>query len=86
MGSPGAYNLRFVLFVLVSSSWSRTAQDKLDSYLAGSGTQSLWRAIEDTPVSGTDYAVVTGVSNYGQISYAGINYYGCQFGVEVGVV
>lgn len=82
----GSFDVRFAVYLLVSSAWNRTAQDALDAYLATEGNQSVWVAIEDTPVTGTQYAVITGISNYGQIVYAGIQYYGVRIGVTVGAI
>jgi hypothetical protein len=79
-------DVRLTLWLLVSSSWDRTAQDKIDGFLAGAGPTSIRAAVEDTPVSETQWAAITGVSNYGQIMFAGLQYWGCQFHVTVGVV
>lgn len=82
----GCYDLRFAVFLLVSSAWNRTAQNRLDSYLASEGPDSVWMAIEDTPVADTQYAVITGISDYGQVIYAGIQYYGVRIAVTVGTI
>lgn len=82
----GCYDMRFTVYLLVSSAWNRTAQDHLDAYLASTGPSSVWIALEDTPVAGTDYAVINGISNYGQVLYSGVQYYGVQIAVTVGAI
>lgn len=82
----GSFDLRFTVYLMVSKSWERTAQDKLDGYLSSTGTDNVWAAIEDAPVTGTQFAVVTGIGNYGQIVYAGMQFYGVQITVSVGAV
>jgi hypothetical protein len=79
-------DMRFTLWLLVSSAWDRTSQDKIDSFLAGSGESSIRAAVEDVALADAQWAAITGVSNYGQIMFAGIQYWGCQFHVAVGVI
>jgi hypothetical protein len=77
----------FDVLILVTESITELAQNQLDPYLAGSGSQSVKAAIEGDPTLGgaADWSRVTGVSAYGDIQYSGKLYLGARFTVEVDV-
>jgi hypothetical protein len=75
--------LRITLFVNRAS--ERAGQAKLDAYIAGDGPQSVRAAVEADPTLGglVDSVAVTTVWNYGQVTFGGVDYFGCQMVVEV---
>lgn len=86
--STNSTDLAFDLTLLVSKAWDRTAQDQLDSFLTDSGPKSIFAAIEGGggDLDGAvDYATVTDARNYGLITYAGVQYLGCEFAITVAV-
>lgn len=81
-------DLLFDITLLVSKAWDRSAQDQLDSFLSDSGTASIFAAIEGGGgnLGGTvDYATIGEVRNYGLITYAGVQYLGCEFTLTAAV-
>lgn len=79
----GSDDLRFRVLVLIGKPDDELAQENLDPYLAGSGSQSVKAAIEGAAIAGTSYAVVPEVSEYGEVTYAGTDYLGAEFAVIV---
>ena len=79
----GTVELDFLITVVESSAWTRTGQERLDTYLAPSGASSVMAALEGTVSDVTDYAIVTEARNYGSVTIAGVTYYGVDFAVEV---
>lgn len=71
--------------VYVGRASERAAQDKLDAYLAGSGSSSVKTAIEsDTTLSGAaDYTVCLSARGYGVYRVGDIDYLGAEWLVEV---
>lgn len=63
----------------------RSAQNRLDAYLAASGAYSVKAAIEDDPTLGgaCQTCRVTEASGYGIYEVGGVNYLGTQYMVEV---
>lgn len=81
----GSDNLTFLIYVIVSQAWARTAEERLDGYCDTAGATSVKTAVEaDEDLAGVvHFARVSGISDYGDIDYAGVQYYGAVFTVEV---
>lgn len=81
----GSDELAFNVTVLVQYGTDRTSQDALDAYLAGSGASSVKAAIEadDTLGGIVSYARVASATDYGPMTFAGVDYLGVRFSVEV---
>jgi hypothetical protein len=82
----GSDDFLFTVKLLVSASVTAEAQAKLDGYLAGSGaTTTVKGAVEaDGTLGGVvHFARVDSVRQYGLIEYAGVQYVGCEFLIEV---
>lgn len=80
-------SLQFLLriILLVAEGDSTSGQDNIDPYIATTGTQSIWAAVQADPrLSNTvEDAFVVQATNYGLISWAGIDYLGAHFIVQV---
>lgn len=83
--SRGADRYTMLCRVYVGRSSERTAQDKLDGYLSGTGTNSIKAAIEGDPTLGgaVDTSRVTRASGYGVYEVAGVPYLGAEFEIDV---
>jgi hypothetical protein len=81
----GSDTLTFDALLLVAEPTLELAAEDLDPYLSGSGASSLKAALEDdtTPITGVDYVLVPQVTQYGDVEYAGKQYLGARFSVEV---
>lgn len=81
----GSDDFLFTILLLVANKVERTSQEALDAYLAGSGAQSIYAAIdgEDTLGGVAHFTRVVGVRDYGLVSYGGQQYVGAEFMVEV---
>lgn len=88
MGTPGISKARFTVTVLASplepKGYSR-AQDKLDSFLDDSGSDSIKAAIEGDKTLGGAVTTTTvlSVRDYGVVEWAGASYVGANILVEV---
>jgi len=82
-GGLALLNLRVVL--LVQRADDEQAQTSLDAYLDPTGTSSVKAAIEaDGTLGGSaHYAWVARVDDYGSVEWAGVEYLGATFDVEV---
>lgn len=71
--------------LLVAESTEEIGQDALDEYLASAGDRSIKAAVEAEKSLGgvAHFAVVRGVTEYGDIEYGGVGYLGAVFTVEV---
>ena len=82
----GTDRYEFELTVAVQRADSRTAQDKLDAFVTGSGSSSIRQIIYNNKTLGladTD-ARVTGMNNYGaDVSLNGIDGVGANLTIEV---
>lgn len=82
----GSDDFVFTVKLLVSASATPDAQAKLDGYLAGSGATTTVRGAvdaDDTLSGVVHFARVATVRQYGLIEYAGVQYVGCEFLIEV---
>lgn len=81
----GADRFVFPIRVLAGKVSERSAQDRLDTYVAGSGTGSIKAAIEDEPTLGevAHTSRVQSASGYGVYEVGGVSYLGVEFRVEV---
>lgn len=82
----GSDDFVFSVKLLVSSQITPDAQVKLDGYLDGSGaTTTVKGAVEadDTLGGVVSFAWVARVRQYGLVEYAGTQYVGCEFLIEV---
>lgn len=81
----GSDDFIFTVLLIVSNKVERVSQDALDAYLDGSGATSVKAAIEaDGTLGGiAHFTNVTGVRDYGAVSYGGQTYVGAEIMVEV---
>lgn len=81
----GFDEFNFTVRVYASRASDKAGQNKIDSYLAGSGPGSVKAAIEaDKTLGGVAETLrVTGVDNYGIYDVGGTGYYGAEFSVIV---
>jgi hypothetical protein len=81
----GLDEFRFTITVLAHRADERSAQNKLDSYCAGSGDYSVKQAVEyDRTLGGVvNDCRVTEISSYGSISVNEIQYTAAEFMVVV---
>lgn len=81
----GMDSFEFVVRLYASRATDKGGQNRIDSYLAGSGPTSVKAAIEaDRTLGGVAHTLqVTGVDNYGSYEVGGINYYGVEFAVLI---
>ena len=77
----GMNTYNFSVLVVVNRVSERTAQNSLDSYVSGTGSNSIKRAIEsDKTLGGKAFDVrVTDLRNYGDITIGEINYFSAEF-------
>lgn len=73
----------FSVIVIVQRASERTAQNLLDTYVSGTGSASIKRAVEsDKTLGGKAYDVrVTDMRNYGAITIGEIEYLSAEFAV-----
>jgi hypothetical protein len=85
--SRGSDDLTFVVHVFTSLASDRAGEDALFSYIDGSGSKSVKAAVEgDGTLGGAAmFAVVTRARAPGIVDIGGVEYYGVQFDVTVGV-
>ena len=88
--SRGTDDMYLVVYLVVGKASDRAAQDTMDAYLAGSGTQSIKAAVEgDQTLGGVAmFVTVTEARNYGPIQIGddpNNTYLGCEFPTVVGV-
>ena len=81
----GSDDFLFTIVLMVSNKVERVAQDQLDAYLDGSGATSIREAIAaDGTLGGVaHFTNVTGVRDYGLVTYGGQTYVGAELIVEV---
>jgi hypothetical protein len=82
----GEVDLNILAVVLLSAANDTSGQQSLDAYLASSGAKSVNAAVNADPTLGgkCEYAVVNAVQQYGMIDYAGQQYIGATFLIQVG--
>lgn len=83
--SETSRDLDLVVVVLVQRGDEESAQRQLDAFLSDSGAQSVYAAFDADPTLGglIDAIAVINASNYGTITYNGVDYQGFTLGVEV---
>lgn len=81
----GVMRYRFKVTLVVSRASDRAGQDRLDAYLASTGADSVWVAIEsDRTLGGAAHDThVVECSNYGEMTWANTSYLAAEFEVEV---
>lgn len=78
-----AHSFELTLFIPKGQSFAE-AQDELDAYIAPSGASSILAAVEAANLSGhADSIMVMGYRDYGGLEYAGLQFIGCKFDIEV---
>jgi len=79
------FSLRAIL--LVAPGDSSGGEDLLDPYIATTGSQSVWAAVNaDQTLGGVvSFAEVIQATGYGLMNMTGIDYLACTFTVSVGV-
>ena len=81
----GGDEYEFSVMVIVGRVDERMAQNKLDAYCSGSGTQSIKAAIQSNRTLGGKAfdCRVTSLRSYNQISVADVTYLAAEFVVQV---
>jgi hypothetical protein len=79
----GSDDLTFIIKVVVLAGDDRASQDALTTYLDTSGSGSIKAAVDGTLGGVVSFATVTAARNYGEVQWAGVQYNGCEFVVEV---
>jgi hypothetical protein len=81
----GGDEYEFSVMVIVGRVDERMAQNKLDAYCSGSGTQSIKAAIQSNRTLGGQAfdCRVTSLRSYNQISVADVTYLAAEFVVQV---
>lgn len=74
------------IVVLVQNVLERIGQDNTDAYRSPSGASSIAVAVHGDPTLGgvVHYSRVVSAGPDRIISYAGVDYFGCEFTVEIG--
>lgn len=82
----GEVNINLLAIVLLSAANDSSGQIALNATVSSSGTKSINAAVQADPsLGGTcEFALVTQVATYGIVEYAGQNYIGATFVVQVG--
>lgn len=85
--SRDSHRYNFDVLVLVQLADSKVAQNKLDGYLEDTGELSVKAAVEANERLGgiAGWTTVTGVTQYGDVEYAGRTYLGARLLVEVSI-
>lgn len=83
--SSDSDDLTLTVRLFTSAANDPAGQDLLDDYLNRNTDRSIYDAVAGDPTLGgvVDDASVTGVSGYGQVPVGLIEYFGCEFIVEV---
>jgi hypothetical protein len=81
----GGDEYEFTVMVIVGRVDERMAQNKLDAYCSGSGTQSIKTAIESNRTLGGKAfdCRVTSLRNYNQVTVGDVTYLAAEFVVQV---
>lgn len=81
----GGDEYEFSVMVIVGRVDERMAQNKLDAYCSGTGSQSIKAAIESNRTLGGKAfdCRVTSLRNYNQVSVADVTYLAAEFVVQV---
>lgn len=82
----GEVNINLLAIVLLSAANDSSGQIALNATVSSSGAKSINAAVQADPsLGGTcEFALVTQVATYGIVEYAGQNYIGATFVVQVG--
>ncbi len=82
----GEVTIHLLAIVLLSAANDTTGQVGLNAIISSSGTKSICAAVQVDPgLAGTcEFSIVTQVATYGVVNYAGQDYMGATFVVEVG--
>lgn len=80
-----AVDMRLLVGLFVSAASDEAGSTNLDAFLADSGPSSIYAALAaDSTLGGlVDDASLTAAQDYGTYSYNSVDYYGCEFLVEV---
>lgn len=73
----------FTLHLLVDRRNLVAAQEELDSYLARSGSKSVFAAVNGGTIASVHFAVIEAAREYGRYTYADDEYLGCLIDVTV---
>jgi hypothetical protein len=81
-GSP---ELTLLVTAFIGRGQDRSSTDLLDEFTAHTGTRSVFAAVDaDQTLGGVVVAAgVVGAGNFGSFAYAGAEYLGCTFTVEI---
>jgi hypothetical protein len=81
----GETTVTLLAIVLVSAANDATGQDLIDDYVSSSGTKSINASVQADPTlaGAVESAAVLQVSTYGLVEYAGQQYMGATFLVQI---
>lgn len=79
----GADDMTFVIKIIETAAEDRASQGRLSSYCDTSGPGSIKAAVDGTLGGVVSFATVKSVRAVGEVSWAGLQYNGAEFVVEV---
>jgi len=81
----GQADLDLLVTVFVQRGQERSSNEQLDEFTAQSGTRSVFAAVENDPTLGgvVSSAAVLSAGSYGSFTFAGAEYLGITFTVEI---
>jgi hypothetical protein len=82
---PAKGNVTYHLYVELGINKGATieqAQETLDTYLEPDGTTSVYLNLINGTYTAVDVIDVSGITNYGEMSYSGSQYFGAQISVD----
>jgi len=84
-GLGGETTVNLLAVVLTSAADDASGQDLIDDYVSSSGVRSINAAVQADPTLGgvVESASVLQVSTYGLVDWAGLQYMGASFAVEI---
>lgn len=83
--SQTSRDLSLIIGVFVQAADRESAFKELDAFLNDAGTQSIYAAFAADPTMGglIDDISIISASNYGELTYNGVDYYGFELAAEV---
>jgi hypothetical protein len=83
----GSCDLSLRALILAAMSDSSDGMDTIDPYLATTGSQSLWAAVQADPTLGgvVQWCIVREVSGYGVMNHGGVDYLAASVVCDLGI-
>ena len=87
VSSDGLVDFSLRAILVVAPGDSTGGEDLLDPYIATTGSQSVWAAVQENQTLGgvVSFAEVTQASGYGLMNMTGVDYLAVTFTVSIGV-